>query len=325
LGLQNNKRLDPLVTGSRLIVLKLGLLRGAFGAFPLRFHRGGHDLGRQLNAEALVLCPPLVDIGRPAVRGSRYGRLAALDPVSASGAGSPKRHRAYALSMQNAFNRSQALGQLTTATAARGSSAAARFAAARRAATVLVTEQTAVVLLAAARFAAAIAATVGFASAARSSGAARSGSGTARGSSSATAARFATAAGFAAAIAAALLVAAFVQPAEEFAMLFAAARIAAIVATAARFATASWGRSATAAGFTTARSFTTTTTTTMMMERLRIGGAQHHEGAGEQSRRQHNTTFHGRTPKNETNGSALVFIPSVESSRRPPSHLALIG
>jgi hypothetical protein len=30
-----------------------------------------------------------------------------------------------------------------------------------------------------------------------------------------------------------------------------------------------------------------------MMERLRIGGVQHQAGAGQQGRRQYNTTFHG--------------------------------
>ena len=40
----------------------------------------------------------------------------------------------------------------------------------------------------------------------------------------------------------------------------------------------------------------------MMMERLGIGGAQHQEGAGQQGRRQHNMTFHGRTPKAKLKG-----------------------
>jgi len=41
------------------------------------------------------------------------------------------------------------------------------------------------------------------------------------------------------------------------------------------------------------------------MERLCIGGVQHPNGAGQHSRRQHNTTFHGRTPKQLFSGSAL--------------------
>ena len=115
-----------------------------------------------------------------------------------------------------------------------------------------------------------------------------------------TAARLTAAACFAAAIARA--VAAVMQPAKQMTTMATAAAVVAAatgIATAARLGgtTAAWrGGTArlTAASLLAAA---TRITTAPMMERLCIGGVQHPNGAGQHSRRQHNTTFHGRTPK----------------------------
>jgi hypothetical protein len=116
----------------------------------------------------------------------------------------------------------------------------------------------------------------------------------------ATTALFATAALFAAAAVAAASfaarIAATVHPAKQMAVVMAAIVAARIAA-----------RSGTARLFTTARRLTTAAA---VMERLRIGGVQHQKGAGQHSRRQHNTTFHWKDSWTNKGGSARKISPT---------------
>jgi len=205
------------------------------------------------------------------------------------------------------------------AAARRSATATARFAAAV-AAVMAPAKQVAVVTAAATAVAAGIAATARLGSAA--------------------AARLTAAARFAAAVAA--LVA--VQPAKQMAMMATAA--AAVAAATGIAATARLGRTTAARRGGTARLATASLlaarariTTAPVMERLCIGGVQHPNGAGQHSRRQHNTTFHGRTPKQlvvdrhsiAPHAPASFLFPLLGErvrvrgfqTRRPPSQFAV--
>ncbi len=62
-----------------------------------------------------------------------------------------------------------------------------------------------------------------------------------------------------------------------------------------------------------------------MMERLGIGSVQHQEGAGQHSRRQHNTTFHFKGSWTNEGGSARKNIRQLGRHPQSPAFAFRVG